>query len=1121
MKLKLFTNWPSLRNWVGKTFLVMRLMLFIIAVSVSQLFAVESYSQSARVNLNIADQSVKEVLGEIQNQSEFFFMFNSKIVDVERKVDLHVKDEKITKVLDELFAGTDIAYTVVDRQIVLFSTKTLAEQQQMKKISGKVTDQFGASLPGVSVIVKGTTIGVISDNSGNYSLSNISENATLVFSFVGMKAQEVSVGNKMTINLVMAEEAFGLEEVVAIGYGTRKKETLTGAISNVEGKDLKINPAPNLSSSLGGKIPGLISVNYSGQPGEDGNKLLIRGLGTLGDNSPLVIVDGIDVGNIDRLDPNDIESLSVLKDASAAIYGSKAANGVIIVTTKKGTTGKPVIEYGYNMGLGQPTMKPHMANAYDYNNYINAYYVANNESDKQMSVADLDKLRTGSSPDTYFANTDWWKAVVRQYTPIQRHTASIRGGTDELKYFASVGYLDQQSVFKQGADGFNQSNYRVNIDWQVTQFIKVGMKVSGRFEDKEKQTTPIRDIWQSIMAINPRYPVNFSNGLPWEGWQDGWNPSVMVTDAGGADRFKTNSFTNMITYEVKIPGLEGLSVDGFFDQDNSQTNERYQQFPWTVYSSDGKGNYTPTIAKRLAQIYISQSNNTSTSNTFNAKLNYAHKFGKHNINAFVAYEQSTYDYNWISAYRKDIISTSVDAQLFMGSQIGQVANGSAYKNSRRNYFSRLSYDFSNKYFLDFTLRRDGSPIFPKNKRYGNFPGIAASWRISEENFMKNKYPFISNLKLRTSWGQLGNDRVAEYQYLTAYNYQDAQVLFGGANNSLPGFYPSVNANPNITWEVAENLNLGLEAGLFEKLIEVNFDVYRNSRKNILIQRNASIPAYVGLSLPNENLGKMRNSGFELQLTHNKTIGKVSYSISGNYSYNNNKVIDIDETPNVLDWQKQTGKPFGAQLYYKTAGLYSQADIDNANLPKYGGAKAGDIKVLDYNKDGKIDGDDRVRMDKSLDVPRIMYGFNIKAAYNSFDLNLAFQGAEKVYRYLYTGDIGTRGNFFSDYYTNYWSASNPNGRWPKANPNTFGSTNNNDFFVLPAGYLRLSSMELGYTLPKTITTKVGIEKLRVYFSGSNLFLIYNKLKYFDPEMADTRGYYYPSQRIFNFGVNVSF
>lgn len=1112
---------PLFRN-IGKILRIMKIAAVLVFVLSFHAFA-NSYGQTIKINLSMENASFREIIERLEKESGYYVVVKYNQTLLDKKVNADFKNATVTDILDDLLKDTGLGYKIVDRYIAISSLselKTVAQQQ--KVISGKITDSSGASLPGVSVVVKGTTTGVITDNNGTYSLSNVPENATLQFSFVGMKMQEIVVGNKTAINVTLAEEAVGIEEVVAIGYGTRKKETLTGAISKVDGKDLKVSPSPNLSSSLGGKIPGIVSVNSSGQPGEDGSKLLIRGLGTLGNNNPLIIVDGIDVGSIDRLDPNDIESLSVLKDASAAIYGSKAANGVIIVTTKRGSKGKAKIEYGYNLGLGQPTMKPQMANSYEYNKYLNAYYVANSESDKQMSDGDLEKLKTGSDPDNYFANTDWWRTVVRNYAPIQRHTASIRGGTDELKYFASVGHLDQQSVFKNGADGFKQSNYRANLDWQLNKYVKFGINLSGRFDDKTKQNTDMRDIWWMAQAINPRFPAYFSNGLPWEGKEDGWNPVMMVSDAGGTNVNKTNSNQNMVTYEVKIPWIEGLSVDGWYSLDKAQSNSRRQQYPWTVYGrKNAEGVYPPSIAKRLAQISLTEGADWNTSQTFNTKINFARKFGLHDINVFVAYEQNKYESKWLSAYRNDLISTNSDAQLFMGSQIGQVADGSAYNMNRQNYFSRLSYNYSGKYYLDATFRRDGSPIFPANKRFGNFPGISASWRISEEKFIKNNAPYINNLKLRASWGQLGNDRVAEYQYLTAYNYTDAQVFMGGANNLLPAFYPGVNANPNITWEVAENKNIGLDASFLDRLIEVEFDVYRNSRKNILIPRNASIPDYVGLSLPNENLGKMRNQGFELLLTHSKKIGDFNYSISGNYSYNTNTVVDIDETPNVEEWQKRTGKPFGAELYYKTEGLYTPGDITNTNLPKYGGAKAGDIKVLDYNSDGKIDGNDRVRMDKSLDVPRVMYGFSIKASYKAFDINMVFQGAEKVYRYLGTADIGIRGNFLKDYYTNYWSEATQDARWPKANPNTFGSTNNNDFFVLPAGYLRLKSMELGFNVPKTILQKTYIEGVRFYFSGSNLFLIYNKLKYFDPELAEARGYYYPQQRIFNFGVNVSF
>jgi TonB-dependent starch-binding outer membrane protein SusC len=443
-----------------KVLRTMKLIIFLLLISVISVFANKTYSQTKILNLEMKNSTVKEVLENIEDQSEFVFMYSEKLINVQRKVSVNIKNQKISNVLDELFAGTNVSFKVKDRFILLTTPEISAENlivQQQRTVSGKVTDESGLPLPGVTVLVKGTNQGTITNSNGYYSIINVSEDATLVFSFVGMKTQEVMVDNQNTINATMEMDAIGIEEVVSIGYGIRKKESLTGAISKIDGEDIKLNPAPNISHSLGGKIPGLISVNYSGQPGADGNKILIRGLGTLGNNNPLIIVDGIEVESIDRLDPNNIESLSVLKDASAAIYGSRAANGVIIVTTKRGTKGKPTIEYGYNLGLAQPTLKPELANAYELNKFINAIFVDKNESDKQLSAADLEKLRTGSDPDNYFANTDWWNTVVGKYAPIQRHTASVRGGTEEIKYFVSVGHLDQEGIFKNGIDDLNKT----------------------------------------------------------------------------------------------------------------------------------------------------------------------------------------------------------------------------------------------------------------------------------------------------------------------------------------------------------------------------------------------------------------------------------------------------------------------------------------------------------------------------------------------------------------------------------------------------------------------------------------------------------------------------------------
>jgi TonB-linked SusC/RagA family outer membrane protein len=673
------------KQLLRKVIIMSKLSLLLLTCTVFTLYAGNSYSQQVKINLEMKNATLSDVINAIKKQTEFEFAYDSNLEKlILKNVSIHAKNENIDNVLSLLLQETDVNYKVIDKIILLSknpvkTTSGIERSTQQLKVTGTITDASnGAPLPGVNIVIQGTTIGTVSDIDGNYNIAVPGPDAALVFSFIGYVSETVKVNGRSSINLSMVSDIKDLQEVVVVGYGTRKKETLTGAISKINGTDIKVNPSPNLTSSLGGKIPGVVSVNYSGQPGEDGSKILIRGLGTLGNNNPLIIVDGIEAGSIDRIDPNDIESLSVLKDASAAIYGSKAANGVIIVTTKRGTKGKPKVEYGYNIGLGQPTIKPEIANAYEYNKYINAYYAANNEADKQMPEADLEKLRTGVDPDNYFANTDWWNTVVRNYAPIQRHTASIRGGTEELKYFVSVGYLDQQSVFKNGADAFTQNNYRTNLDWQLNKYIKMGINLNGRFDKKTKPNTDMRDIWWMTQAINPRFPAYFSNGLPWEGKEDGWNPVMMVSDAGGTTVDKTNSYRNMVTYEIKMPWVEGLALDGWYSLDKSQGNNRRQQYPWTVYGRENAdGVYPPSISKRLSQVSLSEGSNWATTQTFHSKVTYAKKIGKHDISAFVAYEQNTYEYKWISSYRNGIISTNPDAQLFMGSQLGQVANGSA------------------------------------------------------------------------------------------------------------------------------------------------------------------------------------------------------------------------------------------------------------------------------------------------------------------------------------------------------------------------------------------------------------------------------------------------------------
>lgn len=1098
-----------------------RLNLRTALISLCMFAFVGTSAQTGTVTVKLQNASVKELFSAIEKQTSYRFSYRDAEIKGKGNVTISATNRELKQLLEGELSKLGLKYTVSGNKIIVTPVAAAAVAQP-KKVTGKVVDANGEPVIGATIKEQGTANGTITDFDGNFAL-DVADNAMLEVSYIGYKSQELqAVAGKM-LSVTLREDTEVLDEVVVVGYGARKKETLTGSISKIDSEDFKTNPAPNLTASLGGQLPGLISINPSGQPGADSNKLIIRGLGTLGDNTPLIIVDGIESSSFDRIDPNDVESLSVLKDASAAIYGAKAANGVIIITTKKGYEGKPIIEYGYNYGISQPTKKIKVADAYTYNKYINAVYDNSNESDKKMSDADLEKLKTGADPDNYFANTDWWDETIDNFAPIQRHTVSIRGGKEDIKYFASAGYLDQKGIFKNGVDSYNQFNYRAKLDWKIGKYVQIGANLSGILGNKLEPTSDMRDIWLLIASTNPRYPAYFSNGLPWQGRENGDNPVVMVTDKGGTVKEKSYNMSNILTYRIDIPKVEGLFVDGWYAYNWGNTKNRRQQYPWTVYGRDSNGEYYPVQSKKLAQKTLTEKSTFFYSKTFNAKLNYVKKFGDHDLNVFIAFEQYRYHNDWLQAGRINMISTNSDAQLFMGGADGQTSNGSAYDSSRRNYFTRLSYNYKYKYFFDFTFRRDGSPIFPKDKRYGNFPSVSASWRITEEDFMK-KLPMFTNLKLRASWGQLGNDRVGEYQYLTNYNLVTDQNFFGNSNTLTSAFYPGVDPNPNITWEVAQNANIGLEADLWNRLLSFEFDIYKNQRKNILITRNASIPDYIGLKLPNENFGKMHNSGFEFTVGHEKKFKDFEYNISFNFSKNKNEVVFIDEAPNTLEWQKRTGRPLGSQLYYLADGLYSEEDIKNDKVIKYGGASAGDVKLIDYNKDNVINGDDRVRLDKYTDIPGYVYGFSLGFKYKDFDFSAVFQGAGQIYHYLSFEGLGTSSNFLSEVYTDYWTPSNPDARWPKPNPNLFALnvTTYTTYALLPADYLRCSSMSLGYSLPKNFLSKIGIKNLRIYLNGSNLFTVYNKLKFFDPGApSEGRGAYYPQMRIINMGATITF
>ena len=1017
---------------------------------------------------------------------------------------------------------------------------TTGTAQKDVTVTGTVKDERGAPLPGVSVSIKGSSQGTTTDIDGKFSLRVADESARLVFSMVGYVTQEHSVPANHVISVQLQPDSKSLNEIVVVGYGTQKKATLTGSISVVKGSDITKSPQPNVSNAFAGRISGVIANNTSGEPGYDGSNILIRGLATTGSNSVLVVVDGVpgQIGGLERLDPNDIESVSVLKDASAAVYGNRAANGVILITTKRGKIGKPMVSYTFNQGFSSPTRLPKLADAATYATIVNDISYYNNAAgglNQVYSDAQIQKFRDGSDPLNY-PNTNWEKAILKNTALQNQQNLTVSGGTENIKYYESVGTLYQDGIYKNGATNYHQFNFRSNLDANITKRFKVGLSLAGREEDRQYPNTGAGDIFRSIYRSYPTSAPFYPNGLPTAGI-DQSNPGLTPTAIGGLNRNPTQVFNGILKASYDIPGVEGLSLDGFMSVDKSGSFDKAFYTPYTVYTYNSATNtYTPGIeggTNGKPSLYESQLNQSLI--TTNVKLNFARQFRKHDINAFVAFEQSKSDYNYFWAQRLNYQTASTPELSEGGTAASDALNGGSssdnngnYNYHRRSVISRLAYNYAEKYLLEGQLRADGSSLFGPGHQWGYFPSVSAGYRISKESWFSNSVKFIDDLKFRASYGVLGDDIIPAYQYTNNYTPVNYVVLDNGSGAAVqPGIDLTKIANPNITWETAKKLDLAINA-VFLKNFTLEAIYFQQKRSNILEYPNGSIPQVSGIVnpsngtplVPAENIGKVNSSGFEGTLGYNHP-GTFNWGISGNFTYAKSKIIYIDEAAGVLPYQAQTGHPLNTYLLYKSTGIFRTQDQLN-NTPHVPGALVGDLIYADVNGDGKITAADRTRT-KYGNIPQIVYGLNANAGYKNFDLSILFAGQAEVSQYVLP-ESGTIGNFYSSWANNAWSPTNPNGSYPKvparASSAVSGGLYNSTFWLNDASFLRLKNVQLGYTLPAGIINRLHISGLRFYVSAFNLFTI-TKVKDYDPEGTSGSGQFYPEQRIINLGANVKF
>lgn len=985
-------------------------------------------------------------------------------------------------------------------------------------VKGKVEDKQQEALPGVNIIVKGTTVGTVTNIDGNFEIGVPSKDAVLVFSSIGFVTTEIKVGNQKVINLQMKEDTELIEEVVVVGYGVQKKATVTGAVSAIKGDVIKKSGALNVTNSFAGQIPGVIATNRSGEPGNDYSTLLIRGKGSLNNNSPLVVIDGVaNRDGLERLNPNDIESVSVLKDASAAIYGAQAANGVILVTTKNGRVSKPTIDYNGSFSLSQHTRRPELLNAYNWMVYDDE--VHKHEGSTQLWTNIKEGYKDGTINRNKYGDTDWMNAMFRTFAPQTRHSAALSGGGENIRYYLGGDFTYQEPAYRNTVYNFKTYQLRANIEADVTKDLTISINAAGRNENRNQ--SPVSSgtmFWEAFMAYPYLYDY-YPNGLPGPGISWGNNLAVLACGKDvGYDKVDDFFLDTKFQFNLKLDRItSGLAIGGYAAFDRHDRHQKIFENVWDTYNyNEQKDEYIKQTTNASGNIInLDQNNSKYTTTTLHAKITYDRQFGDHRFGGFVAYEHSKTNGDYFSAWRGYFLSDQLE-YLNYGGDKEKTNSGYGYISARQNLFGRFNYDYLSRYMLELTLRHDGSMNFANSRRWGTFPGVSLGWRISSEKFMED-LTWLDDLKLRASWGKLGNDRVNQFQYLTTFAMINGAIL-GETPVMNNAFKEARIGNPNITWEKVDSKNIALEGQLWEGQLSFIAEYFFQNRKDILTPKNASVPNYTGLSLPDQNIGEVNNKGVEFTLNHKNKIGNVIYYLGGNITYAKNEIVFFDEAANVPEWQKRTGYSIDSWLMYKTDGIYqTQEEIDAT--PHFANARPGDIKYVDLDGDGKLTSNDQYR-DYISNIPQIVFGINMGMSWKGIDVNILWSGQGRAKQMIIPYSYNTYQEFFDKRWIS--AEETPNAKYPRAfNKDNGMNTRYSDFWLKNATFLRLKNVEIAYTLPQKLVEKAGIENVRFYILGNNLFSI-DHIGFQDPESSSVNaGQYYPQQRTYSVGVNLTF
>lgn len=1108
-----------------KTWKIMRLSAFFLFLFLSQVWAGTGYAQQTKLTLKMDNVRVVDVLDEIENNSEFYFLFNQKLVDVERKVNVDAKEKSIDNILTEMFLETDVHHQVKDRFIILttekshFSEETVLQQQNT--VSGTVTDEASEPLPGVTIIIKGTTQGTVTDMDGKYSISNIPDDATLTFSFVGMLTKEVEVGNQSTINLTMVADAIGIEEVVAIGYGTMKKSDLTGSVSSVKGSDLMKVNASGVSTAIAGRLPGLHVAQASGGAGA-GSILRIRGVGSVYSGvDPLVIIDGFQ-GDINQVSPNDVETITVLKDAaSASIYGARAANGVILITTKTGKRNQELkVDVSVKYGTQQATNIPKMLDSEDWSRKMNESTMARIGSEYWIG---------DQAPELQTTNTDWLDYIFCS-APVQDYNVSATGGSKNLRYAVNMNYYDQDGMMI--GQNFKRASARSNIEF-VTEKFSAGLRT---YHYKTWYSSKTADI-ESAMFTPPTIPLYNSDGFPGTpregtGEDQLQNNTPVMSYISKDYNAKRNSTTLNLYAELKL--LEGLKFKTVFNisgYDNYSEDFRPEWFSYRPNDPDHLIPYRHQSPASLTVYY-----NTKSTWEWQNLLTYTKNYNKHHIDALAGISAEKSENAYMTGYINTFARNSLVA-INAGSEDKNIS-GSSGEASISSQFGRINYSFDDKYLLQMNVRRDGSSVFAPKNRWGIFPSASLGWRVSEESFLKDN-PLISNMKLRAGIGTLGNSNIPAYQWLSSISFGTGYVL-GQEQELNAGAMVSGAYNEDISWEKTTTTNIGIDMGLFDNSLNMSLEVFKRKTTDMLLI--LPLPSTTGYSSnPYVNIGGVDNKGWEFTAQYNNNFNKLRYNLSFNITHVKNKVVDMGDVAPIIDTYTRTeeGQSINSYYGYVVEGIY-QSEEDIANSPTLDGAMPGDFKYKDLDNSGTIDENDRKFLGNS--IPKFYYGGTVDLNWKNFDMSIQVQGEfgrQIMMEPLFAMDFGfyDYANMYQEVYNNRWTKDGDDSYYPAIGSGMRGINNVcNTRWLMDASYIRVKNLQIGYTLPKQLFSGTPFNNVRVFLSGTNLLTFTNYIG-FDPEIGvrqkrvDSTGYIdmvytrgganTPQAKTFQAGINITF